>query len=71
MSRAYKNRKKNREIGDLTYPSGGGRISRNAFLAQVKRTRKKLRAEGQEVPSKDLADYGKFVEMGNSIVKGE
>lgn len=65
MSRSYKNRKKTREIGDLTYPSGGGRISRNAYKAMLKR-QKKLNPELEGLEE----DYGAFVEIGNKIARG-
>jgi hypothetical protein len=68
MSRAYKNRKKNREIGDLTYPSGGSRVSCNAFLSQVRRTKKKLRKEGNPLPpNASMGSYGGFLEIGNKV----
>jgi len=66
MSRAYKRRKKTREIGDLTYPSGGARISRNAYKAMLKRQRK-INPELSNIEE----DYNAFVEIGNKIVSGE
>jgi hypothetical protein len=66
MSRAYKRRKKNREIGDLTYPVGGARISRNAYKGMLKRQRE-INPELRNVKE----DYGAFVETGNKIASGE
>lgn len=66
MSRAYRNRKKNREIGDLTYPVGGGRVSCNAFLSQFKKLKKKNMEMRKLKPN-----YGEFVKMGNRLSSGE
>ena len=68
MSRAYKRRKKNREIGDLTYPEGGSRISCNAYKSQHKRMMKRMRQEGKPTIK---PNYGQFVQMGNKLASGE
>ena len=68
MSRAYKRRKKNREIGDMTYPEGGGRVSCNAYLSMHRKMSKRLRMDGQK---SFKPEYGKFIEIGNQISRSE